>query len=54
MPPASIKQVNFHMHVTSGAGSVLLARLERAGYIRRISSPNDRRSLPAELTSERA
>jgi DNA-binding MarR family transcriptional regulator len=52
-PPASIKQIAVHMHVTSGSGSVLLAGMERAGYIRRNPSPNNRRSLPAELNSER-
>jgi DNA-binding MarR family transcriptional regulator len=53
-PPTSIKQIAVYMHVTSGTGSMLLARMERAGYIRRIPSSNNQRSLPAELNSERA
>ncbi|MPR09410.1 MarR family transcriptional regulator [Microvirga tunisiensis] len=42
------------MHLTSGSGTALLDRLERAGFIRRIPNPDDRRSLLVQLDSERA
>jgi DNA-binding MarR family transcriptional regulator len=48
----SVKQILSHMHVTSGSGTALLARLERASYLRRFPNPNDRRSLLVELDSE--
>ena len=40
--------------MTSGSGTPLLDRLERAGFIRRIPNPDDRRSLLVKLDRERA
>ncbi len=39
-----------HLSVTPGSMTVALARLERAGYVERMGSPEDRRVRPVRLT----
>lgn len=43
------REINAHLGLSSGSGTALLDRLERAGYLRRISNQNDRRSVLIEL-----
>jgi len=40
--------------LTSGSGTALLDRLEKAGYIRRLPNPDDRRGILVELDREAA
>ena len=40
------------MHLTSGAITGLIDRLESAGYARRVSDPNDRRRVLVEATAK--
>lgn len=47
--PVSAKQIVARMDLSSGSGTALLDRLERAGYTRRIPNPDDRRSVLIEL-----
>lgn len=43
--PVSPKQINAFLGLTSGAGTALLDRLEKAGYVRRLPNPLDGRSV---------
>lgn len=52
--PLSPTQVISYLRLTSGSGTALLDRLERAGYIRRLRNPDDRRSVLIELDVEKA
>jgi DNA-binding MarR family transcriptional regulator len=52
--PVSPKQVIAYLNLSSGSGTALLDRLERAGYTRRLPNPDDRRSILIELDPERA
>ena len=52
--PVSPKQVIAHMGLSSGSGTALLDRLERAGYTRRLPNPDDRRSVLIELDVNKA
>lgn len=52
--PVSPKQINAYMGLSSGSGTALLDRLERAGYTRRLPNPDDRRSILIELDAGRS
>lgn len=52
--PVSPKQVIAFMGLSSGSGTALLDRLERAGYTRRLPNPDDRRSILIELDLNRS
>jgi DNA-binding MarR family transcriptional regulator len=43
--PVSPKEITSFLGLTSGAGTALLDRLEKAGYIARVRNPEDRRSV---------
>jgi DNA-binding MarR family transcriptional regulator len=43
--PVSPGEIITHLHLTSGSGTALLDRLEKAGYARRERNPEDRRSV---------
>jgi DNA-binding MarR family transcriptional regulator len=50
--PVSPKQIISQMNLSSGSGTALLDRLERAGYTRRLPNPDDRRSILIALDTE--
>jgi len=52
--PVSPKQINAQLNLSSGSGTALLDRLEKAGYTRRLPNPDDRRSILIELDLEKA
>lgn len=52
--PVSPKQIIAYMGLSSGSGTALLDRLERAGYTRRLPNPDDRRSILIELDVKQA
>ena len=52
--PVSPKEIGPYLHLSSGSITALLDRLEKAGYIRRISNPDDRRSVLVELDKDAA
>ncbi|MGY5775249.1 MarR family winged helix-turn-helix transcriptional regulator [Rhizobium sp. LEGMi135b] len=52
--PMSPTEINSYLGLTSGSGTALLDRLEKAGYIRRIPNPRDRRSIAIVLNEEAA
>lgn len=52
--PLSPTQLIAYLRLTSGSGTALLDRLERAGYIRRLPNPEDRRGVLIELDVEKA
>ena len=45
----SPKEIGLHLGLSSGSITALLDRLEKAGFIRRVSNPADRRSVLIEL-----
>lgn len=51
--PMSAGELGHHLHLTSGAITGVIDRLETAGYVRRIKDPNDRRRLIIEPISEK-
>jgi len=52
--PVSPKQIIQHLGLSSSAGTALLDRLEKAGYIRRQPNPDDRRGLLISLDTKAA
>lgn len=52
--PISPKQIIDELHLSSGSGTALLDRLERAGFVRRLPNPDDRRSVLIELDKQQA
>lgn len=48
------KQIIAQLEMSSGTGTALLDRLEKAGYIRRVPNPDDRRSVLIVLDEEKA
>jgi len=52
--PVSPKLIIGDLGLTSGSGTALLDRLEKAGYIRRLPNPDDRRGILVELDREAA
>lgn len=52
--PVSVKQLLSHMNLTSGSGTALIDRLEKAGFVRRTANPDDRRSWLVELDDTKA
>jgi DNA-binding MarR family transcriptional regulator len=50
--PLSAGELADELLVTTGAITALIDRLERAGYIRRVTDPNDRRRVLVELQPE--
>ena len=48
----SPSQMSEHLMVTSGGLSLMLDRLERAGFVRRRPHPEDRRSVLVSLTAD--
>lgn len=52
--PVSPKQIIAHLEMSSGTGTALLDRLEKAGYISRLPNPDDRRSVLIVLDEEKA
>lgn len=51
--PISPKELIAHLGLTSGSGTALFDRLEKAGYVRRLPNPDDRRGVLIAL-DERA
>lgn len=47
--PASPKDINAYLGLTSGSGTALIDRLEAGKYIRRLPNPHDRRGTLIEL-----
>ena len=43
--PVSPRDINAYLGLTSGAGTALLDRLEKSGFVRRERHPSDRRSV---------
>lgn len=52
--PVSPKEIISVLHLSSGSGTALFDRLERAGYVHRIPNPSDRRSILIVLDQEAA
>lgn len=52
--PSSAKDVVEYLGISSGSGTGLLDRLEKAGYVRRMRNPDDRRGVLVELVIEQA
>jgi DNA-binding MarR family transcriptional regulator len=52
--PVSVKQVIEYLGISSGSGTGLIDRLEKAGYVRRIRNPDDRRGVLIELVVDRS
>lgn len=52
--PVSIKDITAHLRLSSGSGTALLDRLERAGYVHREPNPADRRGVLILLNHEAA
>jgi len=52
--PISPKQIIEQLNLSSGSGTALLDRLEKAGYIKRLPNPDDRRSVLIEMDEEKA
>ncbi|WP_349962931.1 MarR family transcriptional regulator [Rhizobium sp. ZPR3] len=52
--PISPTEINSYLGLTSGSGTALLDRLEKAGYIRRAPNPRDRRGVCITLNEEAA
>ncbi len=52
--PVSPKDIIAYLGLSSGSGTALLDRLEKAGYIRRLPNPEDRRGVLIALDPEAA
>lgn len=52
--PVSPSDITNYLTLTSGAGTALLNRLEKAGYVRRERHPGDRRSVLVVLDEDAA
>lgn len=52
--PISPKELIAHLGLTSGAGTALFDRLEKAGYVRRLPNPDDRRGVLIALDEKAA
>ena len=52
--PLTQRQLGERLSLTSGAITMLVDRLERAGWVRRRPHPNDRRSVLVELSGQAA
>lgn len=52
--PLSVSEITAHLSLTSGAGTALLDRLEKAGLITRERHPADRRGVRVSLNTEAA
>lgn len=52
--PVSPKEIISALRLSSGSGTALFDRLERAGYVHRIPNPSDRRSILIVLDQEAA
>ena len=48
--PVAVGEIGRLVGLTRGAATTALDRVERAGYVRRIRSPNDRRGVLLEIT----
>ena len=52
--PVSPKDIIAYLGMTSGSGTALIDRLEKAGYIARIPNPQDRRGVLVSLDADSA
>lgn len=52
--PVSPKDIIAYLGLTSGSGTALIDRLEKASYIRRIANPQDRRGVLVALDTDAA
>lgn len=50
--PVSVGEVGRAVELTRGAATTALDRVERAGYVRRVRHPQDRRGVLVEITQE--
>jgi len=50
--PVSVGEVGRAVELTRGAATTALDRVERAGYVRRVRHPQDRRGVLVEITKE--
>jgi len=50
--PMTAGAVGAHMHITSGTMTSVLDTLERNGYIKRLTDPDDRRRVLVDVTPE--
>ncbi len=48
--PLPAGEVSARMHITSGTMTTVLDTLERSGYVRRLSDPDDRRRVLVDIT----
>ena len=50
--PMTAGAIGAHMHITSGTMTSVLDTLERNGFIRRLTDPDDRRRIRVDVTPE--
>ena len=50
--PMTAGAIGAHMHITSGTMTSVLDTLERKGFIRRLTDPDDRRKILVDVTPE--